>query len=346
MLAVILWGLWLRFEMRAMHDYDKDEDCIVVSLQEAGSFKNVLRLVKAQEFGGYLSGDFYLLYPFVKWFGYNKWGTAIPHIAVTVLGFYFLYRLCGMYFKTFWGTLAALSVYAFNGSLIKYAFEARTYAVLPSLALGTFYFMHRVFYGYERLSTPARVGIGAFIVATIWFHPYGIVIVGLCGFYFLLSTWREAGFGKGAVELFKFFGVVLTIALPLWAASMFGRHGEFDPTSTQIADRTFQYFPNPLTDAAGFLKQVFCNLVGEKKLYPLLAGMVLAFILPQAERFKQLGFFLVLVVLGILILLLPSLKQNYWFVQRHFVWLMPLFAFFLGWCLDSVIRYGRKLRSS
>ena len=49
----------------------------------------------------------------------------------------------------------------------------------------------------------------------------------------------------------------------------------------------------------GFLKGILGNLVGYKPLYILLPGMLLTFILPHKERLKQIGFFLMTVVLPI-----------------------------------------------
>ena len=48
-------------------------------------------------------GDYLLTYPFIKIFGLHKWGLAIPHILLTIVGFYFLYKVCRYYCKSVWG---------------------------------------------------------------------------------------------------------------------------------------------------------------------------------------------------------------------------------------------------
>jgi len=42
-----------------------------------------------------------------------------------------------------------------------------------------------------------------------------------------------------------------------------------------------------------------------------------------------------MVVIPMTVLCLIDLGRRYWFLQRQFVWVMPLFALFLGWCWDS-----------
>lgn len=54
--------------------------------------------------------DYVLIYPFYKIFGKNKWGLALPHIFITLVGFYLLYILCRKYFKTIWGYLVIISL--------------------------------------------------------------------------------------------------------------------------------------------------------------------------------------------------------------------------------------------
>jgi hypothetical protein len=82
------------------------------------------------------------------------------------------------------------------------------------------------------------------------------------------------------------------------------------------------------------------GLVGSKYLYPLLAVPVLPFSMPHRQRTEQIIFFLVLVVLPIELILFSNLKQGYWFVQRHFIWVMPWFAFGVGWAFNALLSYA------
>ena len=44
-----------------------------------------------------------------------------------------------------------------------------------------------------------------------------------------------------------------------------------------------------------------------------------------------------MIVLPLQLLFLADLFNRYWFIQRQFVWVMAWYAFFLGWCWDSII---------
>jgi len=113
--------------------------------------------------------------------------------------------------------------------------------------------------------------------------------------------------------------------------------GHYDLKANISANiHTFQYIPNPLVNFVGFLKAIFGNLIGYKSLYFLLIIMLLSLILPHKNRNKQIGFFLLLIVIPITLNLLSSLIIGYWFIQRQFVWVMPFFAFLLGWSVDSL----------
>jgi len=72
-----------------------------------GSFLDLIKLLPVKEYCSYLSGDYYLIYPFFKIFSYNKWGLAIPHIIATIIGFYILYLICKKYFKSIWGYIVS-----------------------------------------------------------------------------------------------------------------------------------------------------------------------------------------------------------------------------------------------
>jgi len=84
------------------------------------------------------------------------------------------------------------------------------------------------------------------------------------------------------------------------------------------------------------------NLMGYKKFYFLLLGLVLSLIIPHKERSKQFVFLVILVVSPILLILWSCVANHYWFVQRLFIWVMPWFAFLIGWCWDSIFVYSKK----
>ena len=104
--------------------------------------------------------------------------------------------------------------------------------------------------------------------------------------------------------------------------------------------QTFEYIPNPLSEPIAFCRAIFGNLMGFKKIYVLMAGMLLTFLLPHQARLKQAGFLLIMIGIPLQLLLLADLQKSYWFIQRQFVWVMAFYAFFLGWCWDSVAGYA------
>lgn len=136
----------------------------------------------------------------------------------------------------------------------------------------------------------------------------------------------------------KFMSVVSCIAMPLWLYSVFGPH--LSRGGGNYGFSTFMFIPNPLADGIGFLKAIFGNLVGQKSLYILLGFMFLPFILPYKERFKQMAFLFILVFIPIGTLFVINYTHSYFFVQRQFIWVMPFFALFLGWVLDSTVWWG------
>jgi hypothetical protein len=132
------------------------------------------------------------------------------------------------------------------------------------------------------------------------------------------------------------YGWGVLIALPFWLYFVFG----FDRSyMANMSMDTFEFIKKgivPLT------KGVIGNLQGFKPLYLLLPGILIALVIPHADRWKQAGFLICLIVLPILFILWTCITHHYWFIQRLFVWVMPWYAFLLGWAWDSVIIYVKK----
>ena len=331
--VISVYALYLRLVKLAHHKFWVDEEFQLSLMQ--GSFLDLLKAVPRAEYCSYLSGDYYLIYPFFKIFSYNKWGLAIPHIIVTILGFYLLYLICKRYFKTIWGYLITFSVVCFNGTLINHATEIRTYAVLPTLALATFYFSQQLVDQNINMNIKKKWAIGAFFVLVIWFHAYGIAILSLPLIFSLLTKWKDKSFVIILKHTVKFLSVVFLVAMPLWIYSVFGPHYVWQTSNIN----TFQYIPNPLENMIGFSKAILGNLVGYKRLYFLLIAAIFPFIIPYKKRFQQMSFLIIAVFIPIGLILLVDIITKYWFLQRQFIWTMPFFAFFLGWSWDSFFEY-------
>lgn len=336
-IIICVYALYLRGETRASGKLWTDERVQIERMDRP--LVEFLRYIPQHQYCGYLAGDYYLVYPFVRIFGpNNKWGLAIPHIIFTILGFWLLYLICRRYFNTVWGYLITFSVVCFNPTLLQHAFEIRRYAVLPTLALACLYLAFKLVDQNIKMSLKKKWLIGTFFVLTVWFDVYGVVILCLPLLFALLTKIKDPAFKLIIKDTIKFMAIVLAIAMPLWFFSIFGPHRPPDPWDP------FQYIPNPLTNIIGFLKAVFANLIGyrHKQLYILLLGVILPMIIPYKKRFQQIAFLIIMVFIPVGVILSVDVMTKYWFIQRQFIWVMPFFAFFLGWVWDSVICYTTK----
>lgn len=329
--VISLYALYLRIMYLKGHTLWADEYHQLYQMH--GSFLDLLKSLPKYEFCTYLSGDFYLTYPFFKIFSFNKWGLAIPHIVITIVGFYFLYLLCKQYFKTLWGFVITFLIVCFNATLIQHATEIRVYAVLPTLSLMSLYFSLMVTERDGLKAIEKKVACACFFIVLIWFHVYGIGIFAVSMIFSVLSRIRDKDFVDMSKQLSKFIFVILCIAMPLWLLSVFGPHFKYQGLELDM----FQFIPSPLIDPVGFLKGVFGNLVGSKKFYPFLIGTFFPLIFSYEKRLQQIGFFLIMILLPVTLVFLSDVRSGYWFIQRQFIWVMPLFAFFLGWTWDSLI---------
>lgn len=326
---ICIYALYLRIIHLCRHTLWLDEIYYLSPMK--GAFLDFLKAIPKVEFCSYLSGDLFLFYPFFKIFSYNKWGLAIPCIIATILGFYVLYLICKRYFKSSWAYFITFGIVCFNATLINHATEIRTYAILPTLALAAFYLLQRIADSNFKLNIFKKISAIIFFILVIWFHVYGILMFVSCLLFLLLSKYAEKGFKIYFKDTIFFTGVILFFAMPLWLYSIFGPHVSY----AQLNIDPFLYTPNPLHNIIGFLKAVFGNLIGFKKLYFLLLGAVIPFVFSYKDRYKQLLFLAFIIIFPISFIFLSDILQKYWFTQRQFIWIMPFFAFFLGWAWDS-----------
>ncbi len=332
-IGISTYALFLRLSGLGHRELWSDE-LFQLSLMKGG----ILQLIKAipySEQSSYLNLDYFLAYPFFKVFSFNKWGVMMPHIIATILGFYLLYLICRRYFKTVWGYIITFGVVCFNATLMFHATEMRPYAVLPTLALGCLYFSE-VLVNENNLSSIKKFLIGAFFLLTICFHTYGLFMLFFSLVYALLNKPPTRTISSIYRSISKMLIVVFSIGLPFWLFCIFG------PLRYQVESHkidAFYYIPNPLINAIGFLKGVFGNLIGFKKLYFLLIALVFPFVFPVKERSKQISFFVIMVFSPMLSILACDLLVSYYFIQRQFIWVIPYFAIFLGWSCDSFMDY-------
>ncbi|MFA5149981.1 MAG: hypothetical protein WC937_03035 [Candidatus Omnitrophota bacterium] len=327
---ICIYALFLRLIVLYRHTLWTDEIYYLGPLK--GTFLEFIREIPKAEFCSYLSGDLFIFFPFFKIFAYNKWALATPCIISTVAGFYLLYLICKIYFRSIWAYLITFCIVCFNASLIVHATEIRTYAFLPTLALATFYLLKKLADLNFELSTVKRIWATIFFVLVIWFHVYGVLMFGSCLLFVLIAEYKNKNFRIFLKNAIYFAVIVLCSAMPLWLYSVLGPHLSY----TQFNINPFDFIPSPWQNFSGFLKGIFGNLIGFKKLYIFLLGTIVPVFFSYENRFKQLFFLILIILFPIGVIFIFDLLQKYWFIQRQFVWVMPFYAFFLGWCWESL----------
>jgi len=330
-----LWGLYLRTKLLAGRGWWVDE--IAQFTEASGTLKPFWKRLSNGEMSCF-PGDYLLTFPFIKAFGDNKWLTAIPHMVATAIGFYFLYLICLRYLKTVWATALAFLIYSANSELIYHSFELRPYAVLATFSLMVFYCTETIVCAEYNPSPIQKFFIGALFFLTILYQAYGIFIVGFCTLYSILNERSVTPWKSIIKRIAKLYIIVGVLSMPIWFWwASYNVENDF-------THQTFDFIPNPMVDVKGFFKSVVGNLISPKPLRLLLAGPVLALLLPQPSRLKYIGFFLLLVVLPITLLLVFDLSRHYWFIQRQFIWVISLFAFFVAWGWESAVGFAMKRR--
>jgi hypothetical protein len=335
-LSFSLYGLYLRFVHFAQRELWLDEiNHIENTLGPLKPFW--LRLTYGER--TCFPGDYLLTYPFIQLFEDNKWGMAIPDIISTVLGFYLLFLICKRYFNTAWGYLITFVIACFNTNLILHSFELRPYAILPTLALAVFYFSETIVCRPDTVTRAKRILVGIFFILTVMYHAYGILIIVCCMLFFILRQAASKPLREVIKDIWSFAWPVAAVALPVFIWYATGKSNLSYASTSAAGMNTFDYIPNPIADLNRFLRTVFGNMMGYKKFKPLINGIILALLLPHKARYQQAGFFFLLIILPIELKLLSDLHTGYWFIQRQFVWIMPLYAFFIGWCWDASITF-------
>jgi len=214
--TICLYSLYLRALALMKRELWNDE-VFALSFM-TGPFKPFWRSINYFVSGDHSAfpGEYLLNYPFVQLFGFDKWGIAIPHIAMTVLGFYFLYKVCQIYLATTFGFTLAFLIVCFNSNLIFHAFEFRPYAVIPTLALGSLYFADMIICRRKNFSPIERLGFVYFYFVVVNYQAYGILIFILPVIYTILINrhvpWKEL-FSQ---DYIRFFLIIFFISFPVW----------------------------------------------------------------------------------------------------------------------------------
>lgn len=340
---ISLLGLYFRWKTLAGRDWWVDE---------AFQYKNTVGAL--QPFWQRLTygelicfpGDYLLTWPFVTLFKDNKWGAGLPHILAAVLSFYLLYLICLRHLKTLWAGIMAFTIFAFSQELIFHAFEFRPYAVLIPQGLAAFYLTGRLFDPEKPLGWKARFGAGLFYLWTILFHAYGVLIVGTSFIFFILKCLAEQPFQAIHKNVGSFIIILTILALPPWLWYATGNPSFSPEQNLERGINTFDFITNPFSNLVQFLKSIFGNLMGYKLFYPLLAGPALGMLIKHRQRNLITGFFLIMIVLPITLILVMDVNKGYWFLQRQFVWVTGLFPFFTAWSWETLTEHWREQKLS
>ncbi|MBF0570479.1 MAG: hypothetical protein HQL12_01275 [Candidatus Omnitrophica bacterium] len=347
-IAVICFvvGFYVRLQRLAGRSLWGDE--IYQLSMTTGAFKPVwLRLGNGEPVP--FPGDYLLKWPFVHFLGtQNKWLINSPHYVATLLAFWLFYKIGKKYIVSWIAFAIAFIFMTFNQWLVYHAFEFRSYAVLPTLALACFYFADMLFPvtgqdNAQLLSQSKRIGIGIFFFFVTIYHAYGLLMVVSCLFFVILRQWPRRRLNeimKGQGAFFIIFAVLLSTSF-FWFLS-----GGQEFTRAQCLARgigTFDYIINPLVNPARFLSTVASCLMGFKKFKVnlLIWGVLAAYIVPYQNKKDHLLFFLILIVIPIEAMLTADVLKGYWFLQRQFVWVMPFFALLIGWSWDIILNYTK-----
>ena len=142
---------------------------------------------------------------------------------------------------------------------------------------------------------------------------------------------------------------MLLVALPVWAWYASGNPLRQSSSSwIEVGIHPFAVVQNPFETGFGsFFNRIFLyNLIGFKKFYFLLGAMVFVTFIPQKNGLQKLAFYLLIIFLPVASILTAALISNYWFLDRQYNYLSPLFAFFLGWLWDTAFSYFRDRSQS
>jgi len=328
---IIIWAMFVRIDRRIKGELAGDERVQVefMTWPVKAMIQNQMGIIQ-------YPGDYLLIWPFYQIFGNNKMALAFPHLFLTGVGFVLLYFMCLRYFQTIWGYLVTFLVTGRNFNLIQHAGEIRPYPVLVTLGIAGFLVTRRLVKN-KNPSDFERLGVSVFIFITMTFHFYGAFILFFNYLFHLICSREDEKWGRVLARNLRHYWPALLLTLPLWA------YLTFSSDKSYMKWNPYEYIPQGIVP---WLKGVFGNLIGHRKFYFLLAGFVLAMVIPHKNRWAQAVFFIAVILLPIGLIFWSCLNYHYWFIQRLFIWAMPLFAFLLGWQWDSLFALtAEKLRS-
>lgn len=338
--CIIALGCWWRLQAYIHRDFNVDERMEL----NAGSGP-LMPFWKLCFYGESHSfpGDYLLTYPFIQIFNKTaalpgRVAVAIPHALTTLLGFYALWLLGRRYFTHPGAWLVTFTIFAVHRELVYHALGLRPYGTLAALGLTTFYILDSLMNPVLSPSRPKLILAWAALAATVVYHPFSLPMMVIFSIFLVFREWRKTG-GLAFLRCHRSFWISLgAIAAPLWLYYM---QGHPQNASHQGSGFVFDYIPNPVVHPVGFLKSVAGNLLGSKIAYLLSLGVLLRLFWPPKNRWEIWSFGIVMIGLPILMYLTADVVLQYWFIQRQFVWVMAVYAFFAGLCWEGLLKTSR-----
>ena len=322
-----LIGIYWRMHTYALRPFwtDESEQISVLS----GSLRGICRYLR--NIPGGFPGDYILTWPFI-YSSTNKWVMTVPHLAFMFLAFLFLFLICQAELLAVWSQFLVLGLFSANRNLIFHALEIRPYAVLPALAL-MIYWYGRICFQNRTLALRHVIGWGLLLFLTLLFHSYGILMVASLLGYLLLFLRDDVIHQSRISRILISSTVGSLLALPLWLY--------FSAPSANV-NNNYDVFQFVGHSAKGLFSSIFGNLgdVGIRWawLFPLFL-IVVSFFFPDKHRSRRIGYFGLIILGPLALILLGDLRTHYWFLPRQFVWLIPFWAILAGQALESLLSF-------
>lgn len=338
-ITFFIWGTYYRAKTMLGRDLSPDE------LNQLKHTVGPIRSLFDRSYNGELTafpGDYYLKWPFVRLFGENNLILIhIPHYIATALCFWLLYKICRRHIKSTVAFTIPFIFTAFNYNLLYHSFEFRPYAVLPAMALAIFYLTDLLIIEFKNKSSVFKYITGILFLYFTIYHAYMLMIILLSACFFIIKNKEHQKISSTLKEISVFYIPFLLIAIPIFTYYAMGIPWFNKEHTAERNINTFDYIPDPRENPNTFFRTMLGNLLGFKmfKLKHLVWGITLSVFIPNKQKVNQIAFLMLIIVIPICAILFSDIQKGYWFVQRQFVWAMPLFAFLMGWCWDSIISW-------
>ena len=281
--------------------------------------------------------------------GETEFWVRFPSALFGVVAVYYLYKLANLWLENRVAMIAAFLL-AISPLLIWYAQDARYYALLSALTVGT------VYYFYRALAAPkVSFRYGAifilFSVLSIYTHLFSgwyLLALGMFALILLARRWRERNQASDSWRDTVFLllvsgGVILLLSLPVVRLTFSVLHSGVGPTGEALA--RFSLRPaRPFFFTAEFLQQIINLFSGGNVLQWILPPLFLAGWVRLYKAKKDAVWLLALLIaVPIVTSLFIDFLHNV--TVKYFVYLLPFFLLLAAAGLDAAAAWLTSLVS-